>query len=194
MNINFITLCLCFLYYCSTGQELKLIRGDENKTFKAGSVFDIYLAEKNAENANYGCASRELIGQVISVNKDSLTLKLTSYTDKRCIDEVAIQHLYAFSAVPPKIAIDKNDIIYFNHYNSYGAKQRKRGFTIAGALLLFTGTVTLLNAILLKDKGSKQTLVISGAAQIGLSIGFLIGGGEKKYYLKNSMEPWRFSD
>ena len=190
MNKKLTLLFFCFLSLNCFGQELKLLRGKDHKTFKEGSIFEVIIAENNASNDKRCCNYTELIGKITLINGDSLTLQLSSYTNKKTVENVKIEDVFYSQTGTIKATIAQNEIFYLRNFKSYKSKKRKEGFLIAGGLLLFTGAVTALNAFIVNDKSNKNNLLISGGIQIGLGLGFLISSDSKKYYLNNAEDTW----
>ncbi len=69
-------------------------------------------------------------------------------------------------------------------------KKRKENILGTGVLMVFTGVVTALNALVVKDKSSKKSILISGGIQLGVGIGFIIAGDTKSYHLRDRGDIW----
>ena len=180
----------CFLSLSGFGQKLTLSNANKQKTFKEGSIFEIAASKSNYDNDKNFCTTTESIGKLISIGKDSMTLQLSSYTNKTNAGSLEGVDIFNFQSQPIKTTIAQDEIVYLKNFKSYKSKSRKGGFLVAGTLLLFTGTVTALNTFLVKDKSNKGNLLISGGIQMGLGIGFLVSGSSKKYYLKDNEDIW----
>jgi len=180
----------CLLSLNGFGQRLTLFKGNDQKTFKESSIFEVVTSESNPDNDNNSCNATELIGKLISISNDSMTLQLSSYTKKRNEENFEGANIFNLQAWPMKATIAQKEIVYLKNFKSYKSRNRKDGFQIAGGILLFTGAVTALNTFVVKDKSNKGNLLLSGGAQVGLGIGFLIAGSSKKYNLRNNEEIW----
>jgi len=188
-----ITITILLLVYLSAfGQELKIINGTNSKLFKKGSLFEILTSECVKQKENKCCNCQELIGTITSVNKDSLTLKLSSFTHKREVENFNININDSFYSLTKTIdyKIGKDEIYYLKNYKSSKNKKRKENLTVVGGLLMATGIFTALNALIVSEKNNKNNILISGGTQFGLGLCFVIFGNSKKYNFKNSKKIW----
>lgn len=181
---------LCFLSTTCFSQELKLWKGKDEKTFKPGSLFEIVVDKTNKSADKSWCSSAQLVGKIVAISDDSLTLQLNSYSIKKTMENVENKEIFLSQTGTLESTIAKNEIIYLSNYKSQKHKKRKENIFTTGGLMVFTGLVTALNALVVKDKSSKKTLLISGGLQFGLGLGLTITNDTKKYYLRNRHDIW----
>jgi len=189
MNKRLTPIFLCLVSLNCFSQELRLSKGTDEKTFKKGSIFEIVISENNHSDDKVSCKSAELIGKIISISQDSLTLQLSTYKSNKIVENVEIEDVFQSKTGTIEATIAQREIIYLRNYKTLKHKKKKAGLAVGG-LFLFTGAVTALNAFVVNDRNSKNNLLISGGAQFGLGVGFLIASNSKKYCLSNCEETW----
>ncbi len=181
---------LCFISLTCFSQELKLWKGDEEKTFKTGTLFEIVVDNANKSADKRWCSSAELVGKIVSVTDDSLKLLLNSYKIRNNMENVKKEENFYSQTGTIEAKIAKNEIVYLRNYKSLKHKKRKENIMGTGVLMVFTGVVTALNALVVKDKSSKKSILISGGIQLGIGIGFIIAGDTKSYHLRDRGDIW----
>lgn len=191
MNKSLLPLILlCFLCTTCFSQELKLWKGDEEKTFKTGTLFEIVVDNANKSADKRWCSSAEFVGKIVSVTDDSIKLLLNSYKIRNNMENVKKEENFYSQTGTIEAKIAKNEIVYLRNYKSLKQKKRKENFLGTGVLMVFTGVVTALNALVVKDKSSKKSILISGGIQLGVGIGFIIAGDTKSYHLRDRGDIW----
>lgn len=192
---NIFTLIFLFsINVIGFSQYLKISDSTKVKLLNTKSFFETVLAENKKIEGNNCCDYQVFKGNIISVNNDSINMKLTEVNVKKHIDITQFDYelLFPVSSNEKKLAI--KDIYYINYFKSEKSFNRKNNFIGIGGLLLLTGTVTALNNFFVKDKTNKRALLLSGGIQFGVGIVFLSFTGSKRYYLKNEKETWHFVD
>lgn len=191
MNKTLTLIFLCFVSLNCFGQELRLSRGTEEKKFKKGSIFEIVTTETTHSDDRVSCKGAELIGKIISISADSLTLQLSAYKSKQMVENVKIEEVFHSNTGTIETTIAHRDIIYLKNYKTLKQQKKKASLFVGlGGVMFFTGAVTALNAFVVNDKSNINNLLISGGAQFGLGIGFMIAGNSKKYSLSDSENNW----
>jgi hypothetical protein len=171
---------------------LTLIKGNYQKTFKEGFVFEIVNAEKPKSKDADCCNYTQLTGKIYSIEGDSITLQLFSVSNKKVIDGTENEHIYFSQTGMIKSTIAWDQIYYLRNFKNYKNINRKTNFQIIGAILMVTGAVTMLNSFIVDTRSNKNKLLYTGGAQIGLGLGFSILGSTKKYFLHHTNNNWVF--
>lgn len=190
---NIFTLIFLFsINVISLAQYLKISDSTKVKLLNTKSVFEAVISESKKIKGKNCCDYQVFKGNIISVNNDSINMKLTEVNIKKHIDITQFDYelLFPVSSNEKKLAI--KDIYYINYFKSEKSFKRRTNFGVIGGLLLFTGTVTALNNFFVKDKPNKRALLLSGGIQIGTGIIFLSTSGSKRYYLKHKQKNWHF--
>lgn len=169
-------------------QGLKLSKGGEKKVFKTGSIFKVVTIKYEGPDDEKCCDYEHFIGTITGISKDSLSFQLSEVVRTKTSENIDIQEVLQSENSSIPMVVSHKKILYIENYKSPKSMKTKDGFQIAGGLLLFTGVATALNAFLVHNKNSKNNLLISGGAQLGLGIGFLIMHNTKKYYINNTFE------
>ncbi len=187
-KINILILC-CIGWNCS-GQGLTLIKGNYQKTFDEGSVFEIVNAEKQKSKDADCCNYTQLTGKIKSIGADSITLQLFNISTKKLIDGTESENIYFSQNGKIKSTIAQDQIYYLRNFKTYKSINRKISFKIIGAILLTAGAVTMLNSFIVNNRSNKNKLLYTGGAQIGLGLGFSILGSTRKYFLHHTNNNW----
>ncbi|HFA50954.1 MAG TPA: hypothetical protein ENJ95_18240 [Bacteroidetes bacterium] len=179
----------CFISINIFGQTLTITNGETEKTFKPSSVYVISFGE--GEPSGKCCDWTEMTGTLSGLNKDSIRLRLSKYTQMTVAEDLSSDHTITYKNDLNFGSLAKKDIYSLVKYKSLKSKKRKNNFGIAGGILLFTGVTTALNSFIVSDKDSKRDILLSGAAQVGLSITFLAFNSTPKYKFRGDGNIWR---
>lgn len=169
--------------FCSA-QGITITKGNSHKTFKQNSIFKIYQKSISTDLQNQCCEVGEYIGTITSLSPDSLNLRLKSYTLKKNVNEVQMESILYSLPETMSMTISKKDIDYLQRYKSYKSLKVKENLMPLGSILLFTGLVTGINTVFVKDKKGKNALLTSGGIQIGAGITLLIASKSRKYHFQ----------
>ena len=193
MQTKLFLLLLCSLGINTFAQTFTLsyILNDKGKTFKSGGFYEIILAENEEALKNNCCEWTTLKGSLSSVTEDSFQMNLKSYEQRAIVDDVKIFHENYAKEGSNFGSFSQQDIFSIRHYKSEKSRKRKNAFSGAGGVLIFTGVVTAINALIVKDDDSKKDILQSGGVQVGAGLAFVIMGNSKRYKLKGKDGNWQ---
>jgi hypothetical protein len=133
-------------------------------------------------------------GNIKSINGDSVMINVSNLSINNVINDSNKAMTYNWENENKLKSISKKDIIHLTRYKSKRERKFRNGLSATGAILLVGGAITALNTLMVEKKGNRKNLLLLGSIEMGA--GFIIGlsSVKKKYYFKNSDDPWEFSN
>ena len=175
--------------YC---QELKISNGKREKTFPGSTVFKVILSVGENYEAGKCCNYLEAVGQIQSIDKDSIRMILNEVWLQRNVEELDFEeHL---QSIPGNIdfSFHRDSLQFLYAYRSLKAKKRKSIPDTIGGILIITGLVSGINSLMVLDQESKNRLRISGGFQVGLGLLTIFLFQKKSYSFIHPSKPWKF--
>ena len=185
----FITIAICCLGISAFGQTLTLKKDHKTKVFNENDFVTLHSEPNYDEDCN-NCDTRIYRGRLIDIKSDSVSLKMESYqryvnrNGKNVIDATIYKGANELTDI---MTVSKRDIYRIDHYKSDKKANGRNLRAGVGGILIATGIITLVDAIIVKDKSDKQTLTQVGLIGLGIGIPLAASSAQKKY---NTFNQW----
>lgn len=180
-----------FLVTLGSAQQLTLTNGADTVAFPTRSIFQIISGGDEPSRGNPSCDYLEAVGFYHHVQSDSLYLLLTSLSNRTILGKDNFEQSLLFNTLEPSYPIALDDIYQLKRYKSKESMHRNKRLGTFGGMLIFTGAVTSLNSLVVKDRSNKRALLVSGGLQICLGVGLAVGSNARSYPFKGQVNNWR---
>ncbi|MDW3646250.1 MAG: hypothetical protein R8P61_04230 [Bacteroidia bacterium] len=191
MSRSILTIILSFVFTLSFGQELKISNGKREKAFPSSTVFKMIISAGENYEAQKCCNYQEIVGQIQSIGKDSIRMKLDEVWSQRNVEKFDYGEFLESPSGNIDFSFHRDSIRFLYGYRSLKAKNRKSIPEAIGGVLIVTGLVSGLNSLMVLDQESKNRLRISGAFEVGLGLLTIFLFQKKSYSFIHPSKPWK---
>jgi len=172
-------------------QELKISNGKRAKTFPNSTVFKMIVSVGENYEPQKCCNYLEIVGQIQSIGKDSIKMKLDEVWSQRNVEE--FNYGEYLESLPGNIdfSFHRDSLRFLSAYRSLKAKKRKSIPDVIGGVLITTGLISGINSLMVLDKESKNRLRITGAFEVGLGRLTIFLFQKKSYSFIHPDKAWK---
>ncbi|HMP28900.1 MAG TPA: hypothetical protein PKD85_04835 [Saprospiraceae bacterium] len=192
--IKYLLPLFIILFYQGYGQGFELSNSFLQKKLilNSTSIVEISFTYEKEAIETMGFNKGVLRGKINLINNDSLSLDINSikfYKDEKATN---LSSEYNWKVHNSPFELATKDIDYLHIFSSERNLKRKNTLSTIGSIVFFCGALTSINALFIKDKESRQTVLLSAAAQVGLGMTLGFSQVKRKYKFKNGENSWTF--
>ena len=190
---NTILFLLLFIF-CGNlaAQNLTITQGNKEKSFKAGSLFEIQLEHPESKQ-DACCDLIFLSGQIVEIAKDSITMSLAEYNTQLTTNGEKVRTIRFIEAADLSYKFASADMVNFRNFKSVAVKKKKKNRQNFGGVLFLTGATTGLVSLLVDKGEGRNKILLASAIQIGGSFTLFAIGSSRKYDFKEDepVDNWK---